>query len=63
MKKCKCGSRDFSVTQKHYVKFLLDGNLKIVGNTVRIPKIIDGLIKCEQCGEQYTDITFEDLEE
>lgn len=41
MKKCKCGLREFSVIQKEYVKFLLDGNLEIVGTTIRKPKFIE----------------------
>lgn len=63
MKKCKCGSREFSATQKQYVKFLLDGNLKGVGSAIRNPKFLDGLIKCEKCGEEYSDTGFENLED
>lgn len=63
MKKCKCGGREFSVTQQENVTFLLDGNLEIDGYIIRKPNYINGLIICENCGKQYTKSMFKELDD
>lgn len=63
MKKCNCKSTRFSVRQQVSVKFLLDGDLNIVGNEVINPKHIGGIIVCEECGKQYTEGAFKELED
>jgi hypothetical protein len=63
MKKCTCKSTEFSITQMVQVKFILDGNLNIIGNELRNPNQLSGLIICTGCGKQYTESSFKELDD
>lgn len=62
MKRCSCKSTEFSIIQNIQVKFILDGNKNVIGNEIRSPKHVRGIITCAECGKQYTDNSFEELE-
>jgi len=63
MKRCFCGSKEFSITQMVQVKFIVDGNLNIVGNELRNPNYLNGLIICAECGKEYTENSFKELDD
>jgi hypothetical protein len=64
MKKCTCNSTEFHISGKVQVKYILNGNLEVIGTEIRNPRFIshlNGLIICSECGKQYTEDGFKEL--